>query len=154
MKKTYSFEKSFGPAGSFSGIVIFIFGLIATYYAITGLFLVLIGAFTGFTNSATTIDRGMKQVRFTNNLFGFIKVGKWIELNETMKLGAKKSTKVYRTHSLSDRTLDVKTRGVKIFLYDLHGKPIMPLKNIVKGQDTQSQLEEMSKELGLTIIKV
>ena len=152
MKKTYYFEKAFGPTGSFSGIFIFIVGLITTYFAFIGFLLVLLGAFVGFTNSATTIDFEKKQVKFTNNLFGILKVGKWLEVKDTMKIGLKRSNKIYRSHSLSNRTLDIRDQNTKIYLYDKDNQPIMPLKPILKNKDTKSELEQMCKNLDLNIL--
>ena len=43
MKRTYRFDKSFGPVASFSGIIIFVVGLTVTYYDLSGLILVILG---------------------------------------------------------------------------------------------------------------
>jgi hypothetical protein len=44
MKETFKFEKSFGPVASFSGYVILVVGLVAIYFSLTGLILIIIGA--------------------------------------------------------------------------------------------------------------
>jgi hypothetical protein len=152
MKETYKFEKAFGPVASFSGILIFLAGLVATYFSLTGLVLVFLGAFIGFTNSSTTIDFANRKVKFSNNIFGFIKTGKWFALTESMKIGLKKSNKIYRTYSRSNRILDIANKGTKIYLFDLHGVPIMPLKSIDNSDNMGSELENISNKLGLTTI--
>ncbi len=51
MKETFKFEKTFGTVASFSGYVMIIEGLIASWFSLTGLIGVLFGAFVGLTNS-------------------------------------------------------------------------------------------------------
>ncbi len=62
-------DKSFGPVGSFAGVIVFVGGLIMTCMSPAGLALIAIGAFAGFSFSSTFVDvvnptctpiRGMK----------------------------------------------------------------------------------------------
>ena len=48
--------------GSFAGIVMFIAGIVATYFALSGLILVFVGAFIGFTSTSTLLDDDNKQI--------------------------------------------------------------------------------------------
>jgi len=153
MKTTYKIEKTFGPVLSFSGIMIFLTGLIATFFSLTGLILVVFGAFFGLTDSCTTIDFINRRVKYSNKLFGFIKTGKWIEIKESMKIGLKRSNKTYRTYSRSNRILDIPIKETRIYLFDLQGNPIIPLKSIDKAGNTLKELEDLSKKLRLTILK-
>lgn len=153
MKKTYKFEKAFGPVASFSGYVILIMGLIATCLSVYGLILVFFGAFIGLTNSCTTIDFANRKVKFTNNIFGIIKIGKWLDVTENMRIGLKKSNKIYRTYSRSNRVLDIATKQIKIYLFDLQSHPIIPLKNTDTVNNTGIELEDLSKKLGVTIME-
>jgi len=153
MKETYKFEKAFGPVASYSGYVILFAGLIATYYSLTALILVIFGAFVGLTNSCTTIDYTNRKAKFSNNIFGFIKIGKWFDITDDMTIGIKKSKKIYRTYSRSNRILDIATKQIKIFLFDSHGIPIIPLKTIAKADNAEKELEDLSKKLGLTMMK-
>ncbi|HPK04993.1 MAG TPA: hypothetical protein PK908_03790 [Bacteroidales bacterium] len=153
MKETFKFEKTFGPVASFSGYVILITGLITTYFSLTGLILVLFGAFIGLTNSCTTIDYSNGKAKFSNNLFGVIKTGKWLDLSESMRLGIMKSHKTYRTYSKSNRILDISASQIKIYLFDSYGNTIMPLKNIDAADNLEKELEELNKKIGLRIMK-
>lgn len=49
-------DKPFGPMATSAGIFMLITGVIATYFSLTGLVLVLIGAFIGFTSTSTLLD--------------------------------------------------------------------------------------------------
>lgn len=145
----YKFEKSFGPVASFSGILIFFAGLAAIFYSLTGIVMILLGAFIGFTYSSTYIDFENRKVMFSNNLFGIIKTGKWISIDDEMKIGVSSANKVYRTYSRSDRTLDIKVKGKKAFLIDRNGKAILPLMDV--SADNIREFHEMSQKLNLQL---
>ena len=91
MIKEYKLDKSFGPIGTIAGITIFVVGVALICFSISGLFLIIIGAFVGFSSTSTLIDSDSKKVRFCNNLFGIIKVGKWITIEPNMNIDIKKS---------------------------------------------------------------
>ena len=150
MKSTYKFDKSFGPVASFSGILIFIVGLIATYFSLTGLILVVLGAFIGFTNSSTTIDAKNKRIRFSNNIFGIIKTGKWINVDMDMQVGIKRDNKVYRTYSKSNRTLDIEVHDTKLYLFDKNDKPILPIMKIQNKKNNNDEIDKISSELEIS----
>ena len=153
MRNTYKFDKSFGPVASFSGILIFIAGLIATYFALTGLILVSLGAFIGFTNSSTTVDSKNKKVRFSNNIFGIIKTGKWIDVDNDMQVGIKRDNKVYRTYSRSNRTLDLKVHNTIIYLFDNKGNSILPIMQVQKNKNPHDEMDKISRELEIPRLK-
>lgn len=153
MKETYTYSRSFGPTASFSGMIIFAAGLISVYFNLTGLVLILLGAFVGFTYSGTTIDFQDRKVRFFNNLFGIIRVGKWINITNTMKIGMKRSNKNYRTYSLSNRKLDINMKELEIILLDAGGNPLMKLKEIKNKEKCQEEMEDLSSRLGLEIYR-
>jgi hypothetical protein len=149
MKRTYRFDKSFGPVASFSGIIIFVVGLAVTYYELSGLILVFFGSFVGFTNSNTTIDAVNKRVRYSNNIFGIIRIGKWLKVEKNMSVGIKKDNKVYRTYSRGNRILDIKGDARKIFLYDNDGNPIIPIKKVQNGKNIAEEIDRLRNELEL-----
>jgi hypothetical protein len=150
MRQTHRFDKSFGPVASFSGILIFIAGLIATYFGLTGLILVVLGAFIGFTDSSTTIDFENRRVRFTNNIFGIIKIGKWINLAKKMQVGIKRDNKVYRTYSRSNRTLDLKVHNKVLYLFDKNGNPLIPIRKLLKNENSNNEIEKISSKLEIS----
>ena len=147
MKRVNWFEKSFGPIASFSGIIIFIAGVIVTYYELSGLILVFFGSFIGFTNSSTTIDVINKRVRYSNNFFGIIKIGKWLKVEDYMSVGILKDRKVYRTYSRGNRILDLNKNANKIYLFDNHGHPIIPVMKVQNGMNISEEVDKISNEL-------
>jgi hypothetical protein len=144
------FGKTFGPVGSFSGLIIFIVGLFLTVAAgFGGIVVVVIGAFVAFTRPVTTIDFEKKQVRKGDKLFGLIKTGIWLPLESSMKIGIYHSNKVYRTYSRSNRSLDIEQKQNLICLFDGKGKKLMPLTVIKQNDEVEVELEKMSARLGL-----
>ena len=146
-------DKPFGPAGTFAGIFIFIVGLITTVlFSFTGLFLALIGAFFGFTYTSTLVDFERKRVKFSSNLFGLIPTGKWLEINSEMKLGLKKSNRVYRAYSRSNRTIDVNKKDIRLKLCGPNKKQLMELKKFDSVEAAKAGIKEYSEHLGLKCI--
>jgi hypothetical protein len=145
-------EKSFGPVGTSAGIFLFIAGLIMIYFSLTGLILIVIGAFVGFTSSSTLIDFDKKRLKFSNNLFGLIPIGHWISVDQDMKIGLKKSNKLWRAYSRSNRPLDIVNNDFIIMLFDKNGREIMPIKKLLNIDSAKLNLDELSKRLGLSLI--
>jgi hypothetical protein len=56
--------------GTSAGIFMLIAGLIATYFSLTGLVLVLIGAFLGFTSTSTLVDSAKTELESISKQFG------------------------------------------------------------------------------------
>jgi hypothetical protein len=143
-------EKSFGPVGSVSGMFIFIAGFFVTFFiSLTGLVLILIGAFIGFTSSSTLIDFDKKKVKLSNNIFGIIKIGHWINLDSNMTIGIKKSNRVWRSYSRSNQALDISDNDFRLILYDSTEKQIIPLKRVDSYKSAKLELDSLIKQLGL-----
>jgi len=143
---------AFGPFGSSTGFFLFIGGIIATYFSIFGLIIVIIGAFAGFTSTSTFIDSDNKRIKFSNNLFGFISVGKWIDIKPQMKIGLKKSHKGYRAYIRGTQPVGIHINDIRIYLYGPDNKLIMPVKKINSYASSKRELSELSNLLGLEII--
>lgn len=145
-------DKIFGPVGTSAGILLFVAGLIITYFSLTGLVLVLIGAFVGFTSTGTLIDFEKKRLRFSNNIFGIFPIGQWIFIQTDMKIGIKKSNMVWRAYSRSNRTLDIAKNDYRLILYDSNGKEIMTIQKSDNIDSAKSNLDKLSKQLGIGVI--
>jgi hypothetical protein len=145
-------DKMFGPVGTSAGIFLLVAGLIITCFSLTGLVLVLIGAFVGFTSTGTLIDFEKKRLRFSNNIFGIFPIGQWIFIQTDMKIGIKKSNKVWRAYSRSNRTLDIANNDYRLILYDSNGKEIMPIQKFDNIDSAKSNLDKLSNQLGIGVI--
>jgi len=152
MTENNKFERSFGPVGSLAGIVVFLAGLVLTFFHLTAFILVLIGAFVGFSSTSTLIDYDRKRVRFSNNLFGIIKIGRWLNIEPSMKIGMKESDLTWRAFSQGNRALDIVNKDYKIILFDSANKEIMPVKKARSKDQAKIDLEGMGSRLGVRML--
>ncbi len=145
-------NKTFGPFGSSTGFFMVLWGIIATYYSLIGLVIALIGAFVSFTSESTFIDTDNKRIKFSNNLFGIIPSGTWIDIMPDMKIGVKKSRRGYLAYIMGTRPIGIHIKDFKIILYSSDNKQIMPIKNLGSYKTMQSELNELNTILNLEII--
>lgn len=149
MEKWNKLDKSFGPAGSFAGIILFGVGIVVTFFNITGLFLVVVGAFVGFTGSYAVVDYDKRRVKLSNNLFGVIKTGEWISVEQGMKIGIKKSNLVWQTNSWTNRTVDVVKHSFVLSLYSASNQLIIPIQKVNSLDLAKQEQEIMCDKLGI-----
>jgi hypothetical protein len=142
-------EKSFGPVGTSSGVILFVLGFVLLFTHLTGLILILIGAFVGFSSTSAMIDYEKKRVKFSNNLFGIIKIGQWVSIEPTMKIGIKESNLTWRTYSMGNRSLDIVNKDHSIILLDSGNIEIMPIKKTKSKESAIIELETMGNRLEL-----
>ena len=163
MTRRNKLDKVFGPVGSSAGIFLFVVGLITTTYSslnelittrslLTGLILVLVGAFIGFTSTSTLVDFNKRRLKFSNNLFGFISIGQWVVIQKDMKVGIEKSNEVWRAYSQTNRTLNIANNDYRLTLYDSDGKEIMPIQKSDSLDLVKLNLDKISEELGIGVI--
>ncbi|MBN2698415.1 MAG: hypothetical protein JXR52_06280 [Bacteroidales bacterium] len=142
-------DKFFGPAGSFAGYFLIVAGIVASFFSLTGLILVLIGAFMGFTYSSTLVEPDKKRLRFTNNLFGFIPVGNRTYIEPDMKIGIRKTGRSWSAYSLSNRPLDIARNDFRIVLLDKNGQEIIPIKRETDLESAKANLDVLGRQLEL-----
>jgi hypothetical protein len=145
-------DKAFGPVGSSAGIFLLIAGLGISYFSFSGLILVLPGAFIGFTSTSTAIDFDMKRIRFSNNLFGIIKTGKWISIEPDMKIGIKSLTRGWRAYGRGNQTFDIKTKDFRLVLQDSGNKQILQIKKTDTLDSAKVELIKLSYQLGIRMV--
>jgi hypothetical protein len=145
-------DKTFGPFGTSTGFFMFLGGIIATYYSFIGLFILFIGAFAAFTTTSTYIDPDNKKIKLSNNLFGIISVGKWIDIKPDMKIGLKKSHKGYQAYIRGTQPVGIHINDIRIYLYEPENKQIMPIKKFDSYESAKKELISLSGLLGLNII--
>lgn len=145
-------DKSFGPVGTSAGVALVLVGLVLSWFYFSGIILILIGGFVGFTSTSVLIDIDGKRVKFCNNIFGIIQTGKWIPIEPTMKIGIRESNQTYRAFSRGNRMLDVNKKDYRLILFDSHNREILPLKKLDTLEAAKAELEIMGTRLGLTCI--
>ncbi len=147
MTTRYKLDKSFGPVGSFSGIILCVVGLILVWFSLVALILIFIGAFTGFSASGSEIDFDRKRVRFLNILFGLIKTGTWVEVRPDMKMGIVKTRRTWRTYSAGNRQLATASEDYRLVLFHASGKKLMEIKKSEDVNAARKELDEICNQL-------
>ncbi len=142
-------DKYFGPSGNTAGVILIIAGLIMSYYSVSAIVIIFIGAYIGFTSTGTSIDFDLKRIRFNNNIFGIISTGKWMDVEPGMKLGIERSNISWRTYSRSNRVLNTGQKDYRVFIYDSGGKKIMPLIKTDTKESANKELDELAGKLEL-----
>jgi hypothetical protein len=143
----------FGPFGSSAGFFLFIGGMITIYFSLIGIVIAVIGAFVSFTSTSALIDTDNKRIKFVNNLFGIIRVGKWIDIKPEMRIGLNKSHMGYRAYTRANQPIDIHIKDVRIFLYGSDNKQIMPIKKFDSYESAKGELNNLSTLTGLNTIE-
>lgn len=143
-------DKSFGPIGTTAGIFMLIVGIITTVSSFYGLFLVLFGALVGFSSTSAVIDFNKRRIKFSNNLFGIIRTGNWIQIEPNMKIGIKESNTSWRAYSRGNRTLDVDNHDFRLILFDSDMQEIMALKKNDSFDSAETELKILCNKLELS----
>ena len=145
-------DNSFGTVGATAGRFLFIAGLLLTAWHLSALILVLLGAFVGFTFSCTYIDLHEKRFKFSNNLFGFIPTGSWMQIEPSMKIRIKESNLTYRSFSQGNRPLDLMQNDVRLVLFDANNREISVLRKTANLIEARIELALLCDRLGLSAI--
>ncbi|MEI6901091.1 MAG: hypothetical protein WCL00_14540 [Bacteroidota bacterium] len=151
MISNYKLDKSFGAVGTSAGLFLFIAGVILSFFYFSGWILILIGAFVGFTSTSTLIDDEKKRIRFSNNIFGIIKTGKWINIESDMKLGVRKSEVTWRAYGTSNQAIDDVKKDFRLILFDGDHKEIMQIMKLKTLDEANLEVWKQSERLGLSI---
>lgn len=149
MKTIHKLDKTFGTAGTTAGFMLFIAGIIITFYSLTGLVFIVMGAFIGFTSTSSVIDHENNSIKLSTSLFGVIKTGKWIKIEPFMKMGIRKSNLVTRTYSRTNQQLVVAVKDFRVVLYDADKKQIMTVLKDSSLISAKEELHKLCNELGL-----
>jgi len=149
MRQINRIENIYGPVGSFAGIVVLIAGLVLVFSSLSGIILILIGGFVGISYSSTTIDFDQKRIRFSNNIFGLLKTGRWIKVIDTMKVGIIKTNTTWRAYSQSNRSMDITQGAVLIVLFSSDGEQLIPMKKFKSIEAAETEIENICGNLGL-----
>ncbi|MDD4148458.1 MAG: hypothetical protein PHE33_00350 [Bacteroidales bacterium] len=142
-------DKTFGPIGSFAGVVILLLGIYSCFYSWIGVTTVIVGCFLAFTNTSTQIDFANKRTKFTNNLFGIFKVGYWTEIKPEMRLEVTKTTRSKLAFSQVDDSQTQSVKDFRIMLLNEKNIPIMALKKFDKIDDAKVELIQFAEKLNI-----
>lgn len=149
MVRCYKLDKTFGPVGSSAGHIIGLAGIIAIFISLYALVLIFLGLFLAFTSTGSQIDFSNSRIRFTDNIFGFIKVGKWVSITPKMKIGLKKSNIIWTSFSGSNRQLDIQDNDFRLILLDANENEIMVISKYPALEPALVDLDIFSNKLNI-----
>lgn len=142
-------DKTFGPVGSIAGIILFLAGIYTLVYSYTGIAIIVLGAFVGFTCSYAYIDISKKRVKLSTSLLGFIPTGNWVPIMPTMNLEIKKSNYAWAAYSRSNRTLNIDNNDFYIVITDFK-KVSIPLLKSGSLENAKIKLAQLEQQLSIT----
>ena len=99
------------------------------------------------------IDFDKRRIKFPNNLFGIIRIGKWIEVKPEMKLGIRESNVTWRAFSRSNRSLEVENNDFRLILMNNNEQEIMELKKVDSLEKAKTELAILYSKLELKAIE-
>lgn len=143
-------DRTFGPFGGSTGFFLFLGGIAATWFSLFGLILAAIGAFVAFTTTSTFIDTEKKRIRFSNDLFGFIHTGKWIDILPDMKLGLKRIHRGYQAYTRGNQPIGIHNVDIRIILYEADNDEIMQVQKFNERETAQKGINDLSSVLNLS----
>lgn len=146
-------DRTFGPFGSSTGFCLLVGGIIASYFSLYAIIIALTGAFAAFTSTSTVIDTDAKKIRHSDNLFGIIPVGKWVDISPDMKLGIRKGHRGFVGYIRGNQPVDIHEHDIRIILFDKNRKPLLPVRKFKDYASSKNELGILSSLLGLPVIE-
>ncbi|MDD2633901.1 MAG: hypothetical protein PHW82_00195 [Bacteroidales bacterium] len=142
-------DNTFGPIGVFAGIVILLLGIYSCFYNWIGLTSVIVGCFLAFSSTNTQIDFSNKRVKFSNNIFGLLKIGYWTDIKPEMSLTIHKTPSKHKASLQANETQNQTVKDYRIMLIDEKGVPILALKKFRDKIKAETSLKELAEKLNI-----
>ncbi|MEA1898782.1 MAG: hypothetical protein U9N53_14070 [Bacteroidota bacterium] len=152
----HKLDKVFGPSGAFAGYVLILTGVPAFFFMenpVSALIPILIGAFVAFSTTGTQVDLELRKVRSYTAYFGFLRSGKWQNLDLYDQIQVAKPVIHYRTYSRSNRSLDIYKKDYRIMLLGNHLKLRVPLQKFKSYEHADREAEKISALLNIPYLK-
>jgi hypothetical protein len=108
--------KLFGPSAVFSGYILLVFGIVATYFSFMAIPLVLLGGIMAFSRSETLIDIENKKYKYQLMVFGLLPIGSWEEFLPDDEIVLKHVKGKYYTYSRSNRQSSIPVDKYCVYL--------------------------------------
>ena len=152
----HKLDKIFGPSGTFAGYILILTGVLAFFVVenpVGALVPILVGIFVAFSSTGTQLNFNSRKVRSYTAYFGFLKSGKWQNLDLYDQIQIAEPVIHYRTYSRSNRSMDVYKKDYRIMLLGNHLKLRIPLQKFKSYEQADSEAENISALLNIRYIK-
>jgi hypothetical protein len=146
----HKIDKLLGPSGTYAGYSLMFFGVIWTYFNLTGLIFVAAGMFMALTFDGTIIDFNSRRIKNYTCLFGLVKIGKWYSIDNFSKFSIYKSNRSYTAYSRANVPLTLKNTDIRLVILNDNGS----LKIIINKYDSfeaaRKEMAELIRDLKIT----
>ena len=152
----HKLDKIFGLSGTFAGYILILTGVLAFFVVenpVGALIPILVGAFVAFTSTGTQVDLELRKVRSYITFFGFLKSGKWQDLDLYDQIQVAEPVIHYRTYSRSNRSLDIFKKDYRIMLLGDHLRLRVPLRKFKSYEQADREAEKISTLLNIRYTK-
>jgi len=143
-------DKLMGPSGTAAGYSLLVFGVIAVYFNLTGLILVVAGMFMAFTFVGTIIDFDSGRIKSYTCLFGLFKIGKWHSINNFKKFSIYKSSRSYTSYSRANVPLTVKNSDIRLVFLDNKGSLKITINKYNSFEAARKEMAKLITDLKIT----
>ena len=152
MQINHTLDKSFGPTGSFSGLLLVLVGVILVPFYWTGAILIILGAFVGFTANGCEINTDTRKYRQYHLLLGLIKTGTWHSLDRFKGLRVVNTRTSHRSYSLSNRSTVITKEDFRVVLES--GTPQLRVEAIKSKtkEEADEEARKLAKILGMEVL--
>jgi len=152
MSTLHRLDKSFGPGGSFAGLILVIIGVILVPFYWTTCILIIIGTFFGFSGSASEIDIDKRRVRPCYMFLVIFKYGEWIDIDLFTGIRVVFTTNHYRTFSLSNRTAATKQDDYRVVLEAGTPQSRVELMKCPTKEEATRKVLELAGKFGIRVL--
>ena len=151
----HKIDKLLGTTGAFAGFSLVIFGILALYLSsiLTGLILVVAGAFMAFTYDGTIIDFTSRRIKSYTCLFGLFKIGKWHSIDSFNKFTIYKSNRTSTSYSRANIPLNIKSSDIRLILINTNSSLKITVNKFSSFVEARNKMTELIRNLQLTELK-
>ncbi len=147
--RNFKIDKLFGPSFSFSGYAFIVAGLLTVRFSPSSIALVIVGALISFTTTGTLIDTDKRRIKSYTMLFGIVRAGHWIEIENSYIFKISKSKRRYTTYSRANLANNLYISDIKLELaMPATGKKII-VNRYKYYEDASREMNELSDILNL-----
>ncbi|OFY57334.1 MAG: hypothetical protein A2V50_04490 [Bacteroidetes bacterium RBG_19FT_COMBO_42_10] len=154
MVSDHKLDKLLGPAGTFSGYFLMLFGILGAYFfALPWLLLAAAGMFMAFTYDGTKIDFSSRKIKNYTCFFGLLKIGRWHNVDSFKKFHIVRSKRTYTTYSRANIPLTLKNSDIRLLLLNENGSLKITVNKFNSFEAARKEMSELIRNLQITELK-
>ena len=97
-----------------------------------------------FTLTGTILDTDNKRVKPYTSLFGIIRTGKWIDINQFTRFNIQRATRKYTSYSRANVRFGMSVSDIKLMLINRDGTRKIILNRYSNLEEAQKAKDELS----------